>query len=410
MKVVQVTTSSRGGAGIAALRLHKALQGIGIASAFLSRDLSIDFNGNVVQDSFFDYRKPSFWVKIQWKLKLLISPSKQERVQREIDKVKGQLTYEMLSLPFSKKELETHPYLQEADLVNLHMVTGILDYKRFFSLFKKPVVWTLHDMNPFMGLFHYQGDKERNTIIQQLDMEMLHSKKKAISQCVKGALASPSQWLLEEAEVSKVFDHFSERKTIPNSIDLSVFHPEVNTLRKTLNIGPDEKVLLFAAGALHIDRKGFALLKEALSTISFPLTLLTMGKGEVEIPNEAVKVIPLGFKSEPQEIVACYVTADACILPSKEDNLPNIMLEALATGTPVVGYAIGGLKEHIEEGKNGVLAKEVSAKALKEAIEAFFEMSHSFQKETIRTYAEVHFDSKIQAEAYRALYTKVLEP
>ncbi len=406
MKVVQVTTSSRGGAGIAALRLHRALRKAGVSSAFLSKDLSIDFEGNTVEDDFFAHKRASVLSRLGRK----ISPSDKDRIQKTIAGMEPNLSYEMLSLPFSTKELESHPFLKEGDLVNLHMVTSILDYERFFSVYKKPVVWTLHDMNPFMGLFHYNGDREKNNITNTLDQNILEYKQKAISQCTAGALASPSQWLLDLAEASNVFSGFSHKKVIPNSIDLEVFSPTVHSLREDLQIAPNEKVLLFAAGSLHIDRKGFDLLLEALSSITFPLTLLTLGKGEVEVPNEAVKVIPLGFKSEPQEIAACFATANACILPSREDNLPNTMLEAMATGTPVICFANGGMKEHITTGFNGVLANELSGKSLAEAITSFFDTQEGFSPQKIRHYAEERFSPEIQTESYKALYTEVWKP
>ncbi|MFD0777181.1 hypothetical protein ACFQZF_15465 [Flavobacterium myungsuense] len=52
MKVLHVTTSSRGGAGIATLRLHKALIEYGVSSAFLSINQTINFDNEIIKDSF----------------------------------------------------------------------------------------------------------------------------------------------------------------------------------------------------------------------------------------------------------------------------------------------------------------------------------------------------------------------
>ena len=408
MKVVQITTSSKGGAGIASLRLHHALRESGVSSAYLSKDLSINFNGDIVEDEFFSYQKPSFLNRLWIKLQRIFSPSRKQRFMDFFAKEKNHLSYEMISWPFSNKRLEEHRFVQEADLVNLHMVTGVLDYESFFSTIKKPVVWTLHDMNPFSGIFHYQGDEDRNIAVKELNSEIRSIKHNALAACTMAGVVSPSAWLLQTASESKAFDGFLEKQVIANGIDLSVFKPNTGKLRKQLGIGEAEKVLLFAAGSLHLERKGFSILLEALSRITFPLTILTLGKGTVESPNKAVKIIPLGFISEPQEIAACYGASDACILPSLEDNLPNTMLESLATGTPIICFKKGGMKEHVKNNFNGILANEVSEQGLLQAIETFFDNLQKFNPNEIRKYAEENFSMELQSKAYQKIYTKLM--
>ena len=77
MKVVHLTTSSRGGAGIAALRLHEALREVGVVSAFVSTDCTINFEGEKISDSFFEYRRTSFWKRLLRK----ISSAQKDRLQ-----------------------------------------------------------------------------------------------------------------------------------------------------------------------------------------------------------------------------------------------------------------------------------------------------------------------------------------
>nr|MCH9661697.1 glycosyltransferase [Bacteroidota bacterium] len=129
----------------------------------------------------------------------------------------------------------------------------------------------------------------------------------------------------------------------------------------------------------------------------------------IESTNKAVKIIPLGFVSQPEEIASCYATADAFMLPSSEDNLPNTMLESLAVGIPVISFEMGGMKEHITNGFNGELASEISAKSLSMAIERFFSDETSYVRSEIRQYAESQFGLERQARAYQEVYKKVLE-
>ena len=156
-------------------------------------------------------------------------------------------------------------------------------------------------------------------------------------------------------------------------------------------------------------RKGMDLILEAFEKLSIPVTLLTLGKGNMETSNKALKIIPLGFVDDTDEISACYAAVDALLLPSREDNLPNTMLEAFATGTPVISFAIGGMKENITHGVNGVLAEEISGAALTEAIEDLYTNVENYDPKRIRKYAEENFSLHKQAEAYTKVYNNLLK-
>jgi glycosyltransferase involved in cell wall biosynthesis len=405
MKVVQVTTSSKGGAGIAALRLHKALRQQGVRSAFVSRDRTLDFDDNEIEDHFFRYQKPSAFKKVFGKFQGIFNPSPDQKIKQKLVNIDSQMKYEIVTLPFSSFNLETHPLIAEADLVNLHWVGQLLDYWRFFATFKKPIVWTLHDMNPIMGIFHYKEDEQRNPIGKKFNDEVAHIKRKAIENIKTGAIVSPSNWLLEAAKSSSVFDHFQESICIPNGIDLDIFNSMSDrTIRDRYSIKENENVLLFNSATLDNPRKGMDLMLEAVEKLNIPITLLMLGKGNVETSNKAVKIIPLGFMDNAAEISACYAASDALLLPSREDNLPNTMLEAFATGTPVISFATGGMKEHITRGVNGVLAEEISGTALAKAIKDLFNNVGNFDPKEIRNYAEENFSLQKQAGAYTKVY------
>jgi glycosyltransferase involved in cell wall biosynthesis len=410
MKVVQVTTSSKGGAGIAALRLHRALRQQGVRSAYISRDRAINFDDKEIEDPFFRYRKASAFKKVLRKLRAIFNPSQEQKFKQALAGLESGMRYEIITLPFSSFNLETHPLIVEADLVNLHWVGQILDYRRFFTTDKKPIVWTLHDMNPFMGIFHYRGDEAQNSMAKSLNDEVAGIKRKAVEKIKKGAIVSPSNWLLKAANDSGVFDHFLESKCIPNGIDLDIFNSLNNkTVRDRFSISENENVLLFNSATLDNPRKGMDLMLEAFEKLSIPITLLMLGKGNVETSNKAVKIIPLGFMDNADEISACYAASDALLLPSREDNLPNTMLEAFATGTPVISFATGGMKEHITYGANGVLAGEISGAALAKAIEDLFTNVENYDPKKIRNYAEENFSLNKQAKAYTKVYNHLLK-
>lgn len=410
MKIVHVTTSTRGGAGIAAMRLHRALREAGVASAFVSTNVTVNFDGTTVQDSFFDYERPSFLQKLIRKLQTVFGTSYPHKVKSKIKSLSSDLQFEMLTTPFSPYNINDHPIVQQADIVNLHWVGKMVDYPSFFSSNAKPVVWTLHDMNPFKGLFHYLEDEKKNyNVLGAVDVRIKALKAAAIQRVERGAIVSPSNWLLSEAKDSGVFNHFEIMKCIANPVDLEVFKiQKKDALRKERNISNEGLVLLFTAGRIENRRKGMKVLLRALNLVKTPVTLLTLGKGKVMHSNDNITVIPLGFASNPEQMAGFYSMADVFVLPSKEDNLPNTMLEAFASGTPVVSFAIGGMKDHVQENTTGILASEMNARDLATALDRFYENKNNYKPQHVRAYAEANFSFGQQASKYIEVYRQLL--
>ncbi|WP_203293126.1 glycosyltransferase [Luteirhabdus pelagi] len=406
MKVLHINTSPRGGAGIAAMRLQQALLEKEVAAAFISNTKTIDFAGEVMADPFFNYKKAGLGKKIKQKL----MPSADRQVKDKLKALADTLQYETVSTAYAPYTIEKHPLVAQADILHLHWVGGFVDYPSFFKKIKKPIVWTLHDMNPFKGLFHYEEDEKRNEKwVGAVDRQQATLKRKAIQQISKGALVTPSKWMMDKAVKSTVFDHFQEKEVIPNGIDLNLFLPQpTESFRTTHGISPTETVLLYVAGGKTNNRKGAILLQNALAKITTPITLIIVGEVDVQLRNTAVKTIPLGFVKNQASLAVCYAAADAVVLPSREDNLPNVMLEALSCGTPVISFPNGGMKEHIEEGKTGYVATEVSDEALYIAILKFMDTKAVFDEDAIRAYAEEHFSFDQQASSYQKLYKRIL--
>lgn len=411
MKIVHINTSASGGAGIAARRIVQAQLKNGVRAAFVSRSLTIDFDGDEWNDPFFEYVKPPRIDRIAKRIGFIKTPRPElDRAQRKLQSLQKKETFETASIPFSVYKVEEHPLVQEADVVHLHWVGQIIDYPSFFERINKPIVWTLHDMNPFLGLFHYLDDHNANQQhVGTWDSEIVHLKQNAYSFVKKGAIVSPSKWLLDEAKNSGVLHNFGIFKTIPNTLDMSVFKAQEKLqLRHKKRISPDEHVLLFSANALQIPRKGAALLTDALNMLERSVTILTQGKGTIETSNPKVKIIPLGHSSEVHTLVDNYSVADAFILPSLEDNLPNTMLEAMACGLPVISFAIGGMKEHIVPNRSGQLVSPTTPDALAAAIDRFCVGKAVYINRSIRSYAEDNFGERKLVKAYQEVYNRLI--
>ena len=311
--------------------------------------------------------------------------------------------------------------IAEADIINLHWVAGMINFDELPLWSKtKKIVWTLHDMNAFTGGCHYSSGCEKYlsscSSCPQLGSNVDNDLSKGIFQIKQNAynnlkinVVTPSKWLGDEAKNSFLFSKYNV-DIIRYGLPLNVFEP-INKFdaRKWAKISYDSKVILFGADSLTNKRKGFKYLVEALNLIDRNKTknilLLTFGScPDNLIDNSKYQVINLGTISEEKTLAAIYSIADVYVIPSLEDNLPNTILESLACGTPVVGFNVGGIPDMIEHKKNGYLAIYANPVSIAEGIIWILQNSNNHFRDYCRTFAEINFNSKIQAEAYLKLY------
>ena len=173
-------------------------------------------------------------------------------------------------------------------------------------------------------------------------------------------------------------------EVVPYGVDVTRFKPEPgarDAARARLGIPPGAP-LLFAAGRL-VRKKGFEYLIDALPMIEsgVPAHLAIAGAGDLaeELRARATaagvadRVHFLGDLSQ-DAVGGWFAAADAAVAPSVRDDsgnvdgLPNTVLEALASGTPLVSTAAGGIATVVEDGKTGVIVPERDAAALAAAL------------------------------------------
>lgn len=415
MKIVHIATFINGGAGTATYRIHEALLKEGIDSKFICTDIPANYTAREV----YQFPNPNYliWERAWRKFKRILakhfnlrSINYYYRLKQELEKLNTQINAEFTGLPFSAYNILEHPLVKEADIIHLHWVANFLDYPSFFKHNTKPLVWTLHDMNPLLGLYHYEADEERNeTIEEALDNKVKQIKTKALKKASsKLMVISPSQWLNQKAVLSNKFLP-GNCNMIPYPINTEIFSPrDTKDLRKELNIPTENTVFLFVSQSINNYRKGFDLLLEALQKLSNTnISLLIIGYAEnLNLPN--LHCVSLGFINDEEKLSEYYSLADAFILPSREDNLPNVMLEALACGTPVISFNVGGMATVIQNGITGLKADWVTAASLQIELERFLGNKEMFNRNKIRDYAMEQFNEEKIASAYLEVYKNIL--
>jgi len=420
-KIIQLCTLDSGGAGKAALRLNTGLASIGVDSAMIvalkqSQDpaVSVVEQGDSpgLRGENRRYQQDLTTLTNHWGALANGHPGRPQGL-------------EMFSDTRAFYRLDHLEAIRKADIIHFHWITGLLNPEVIPLLRGKKVVWTLHDMNPFTGGCHYAGDCDRyrfscgacpqlgSSLETDLSRDVWGQKNRAYRE-LDLTVVAPSRWMASCASASSLFRGFPVT-VIPNGIPVETFRPlPTSELRKRLNIPEGAKIVLFGADHLINRRKGFAFLLEALRSYvpkaaGTPIYLAVFGKVDPgqEIPS-VHPVLNFGSIANEQDLAALYSLADVFVLPSLEDNLPNTVLEAMACGTPVVGFDTGGIPDMISHKGNGFLARPKDVASLAEGIDwCLFGCDRDLISRACRESVLERHSQQAQSRAYAALYDGV---
>ena len=312
------------------------------------------------------------------------------------------------------------PLRYQPNLIHLHWISdgllSISDLKKWNC----PIVWTMHDLWAATGGCHYPAACDRYLVgcgkcdqlasneLGDLSHKIFKIKKDTYSQ-LNLTVVSPSKWLANMAKGSQILNHV-RIEVIPNGVDLQKFAPiDKNVARKSFGIANNDPIILIGSQALQDSRKGIDLFAEALKLLQFPLVLMVFGEGQTPFQeSEHIRVHTLGSVVNEDELVNAYSAATVYVCPSREDNLPNTVIEALACGTPAVGFRVGGLPEIIDHQSNGWIADPFDVGQLAQGISwvinhpKYSELTHNSRQSAID-----RFDVENTAKQYLKLYSEL---
>jgi len=169
---------------------------------------------------------------------------------------------------------------------------------------------------------------------------------------------------------------------VPNSIILETWQPtesEINFAQNWKNEQVTGKRCLGVFGQLKA-KKGIELLIDSLrkTPLTKQLHLLLIGDTSEELI-ELANTYELSFTHLPfqdrYELMKYYLCCDALVIPSYYDGMPNVMLEAGALGKPIIASAVDGMKDVIEDKKEGFLVRVGSEEDLRKVICDFCALS-----------------------------------
>jgi len=428
MRINQLCSYVGGGAGMAARRLHESLLASGVHSRFwywkLHKDIEID-------DSF---------QEMTWANQKLSGPRRAlERVVTKLRKsifrhqVKrasaGQSSrYEMFSPAYLPNRTPLDHELVQSDILQLHWVSDFIDHKSFFASIPDslPIVWTLHDMNPFSGGCHYSNGCDKYATQCESCPQLANPSQRDLSACsfkikldalhTKNLhIVTPSTWLEREARRSHVFSRATSFQTIHNGLDTEVYSPrERGEVRRKLDIPDDVTVIGFGAHSLGAQRKGFHLLLDALAKLQTKVKVmgLVFGSGSVPDSDGSLPTIrTAGIVNDQRDQSDIYSAFDVVVIPSIEDNLPNIGVEAMACGTPVIAFDTGGIPDYVRPNETGLLARVSDSEGLARQIGWLVDRPEEIRRmgSNSRQLAVREFNASLQVHKYIELYESILQ-
>ena len=404
MKILHINQSDiSGGAAIAGYRLHQGLLAQEIDSKMLV--------GNVKTDS-----------------DRIATVPRKTRIENQLYRFTRYSGLNDINL-FSSFDIPNYKFYQDADILNFHNLhTGYFNYLAISKLTKtKPAIFTLHDMWSFTGHCAYSYDCDRWKIgcgscpypdiypaIRRDSTRIEWKLKNWIYSKSNLTIITLSHWLTEQAKAS-MLSRFPIHH-IPNGIDTDAYQSlDRHLCKAVLDIPQDKRVLLFGADSLKDRRKGGDLLFNALQqlpqSLKAEVLLLTFGNGSEAITAKlGIPTISLGYISSDRLKSLAYSAADLFIFPTRADNLPLVLQESMACGTPMVSFDIGGVPDLVRPMVTGYLAKTEDAKDFCNGIVKLLEDDQLRQtmSDNCRAIALAEYPLELQAERYIKLYKEIL--
>ena len=416
MKVLLVNTSERyGGAAIAASRLMEALKNNGIKPRLLVRDkqtdqisvLSLKHNWMLVWK--FVWERTVIWRANRFKKNNLFA----------------------VDIANTGTDITLLPEFKEADIIHLHWINqGMLSLRNLEKILAsgKPVVWTMHDMWPCTGICHHARECDKyHTHCHHCpflyggggrkDLSYrVFSKKQKLYASHPITFVTCSHWLEEQARRSALLQGQTV-VSIPNPINTNLFRPhDQAAARLKYRLPQDRKLLLFGSVKITDKRKGIdyliascRLLAEQHPELREQLGVVVFGNQSQQLASMLpFQVYPLDFVSNERQMVDIYNAVDLFVTPSLEENLPNTIMEAMACGTPCVGFNVGGIPEMIDHLHNGYVARYRSADDFANGIYWLLNEPdyNSLAEQAARKAASCYSESAI-AKKYIELYNKL---
>lgn len=249
------------------------------------------------------------------------------------------------------------------DAVHLHNLHGHnCNLELLFRYLKEKKIktyWTFHDCWAFTGYCpHYDMHEcgnwktgcgncpQRRKFSWFFDRSHhLFEKKKELYADLDLTVVTPSQWLADQVKQS--FLHKADVKVIHNGIDLTVFRPTQSDFREIHHC--EDKYIVLGVAFGWGKRKGLDVICELSKQLGPRYQIVLVGTDPEVDRQLPPNIISIHRTLNQSELAGIYTAADVFVNPTREEVLGLTNIEALACGTPVITFDVGGSAECIDE-------------------------------------------------------------
>ena len=317
------------------------------------------------------------------------------------------------------------------DIIQGHTLEGdYFDLRSLSELSRKSkVVLTLHNGWMLTGLcHHWLGCEKWKTGCGHCPVIHEHPQfgrdgsrenwkiKKEIYSKSRLYLSTPCQWLMDHVDQSILQTAIVARKVIYNGIDEVIFLPADRFLiRQKLNLPQDSLILLFVGNKTVSNKwKRTDWMFEAIQELSKfvlekKITFVMLGQEGERSKIGNCDLFMVRHLNDPQQVAEYFQAADIYLHAALMDTFPNVVLEAMGCGLPVVATRVGGISEQVLHGVNGFLSEPGNAKEmagyLKQLIES--ESLRMTMGLASRKRVEDHFTKRKMVESYLKWFEEI---
>lgn len=312
--------------------------------------------------------------------------------------------------PFRPQDFSEH---SRPDIYNLHWVAGFLDWPTMLPwLIKRaPVVWTMRDLNPLLGVWHYEPNElERTPSRDRIESQAYNLKKTVLSSIPQDRLwlIASSKWMEERMRNSELFGRFNI-KCIPHGLNVDAFYPIEKSVAKAALGITSRKCVGFIAGDVTDPRKGYAYLRNALDRVSHEheFQIVTVGDMHGLADDGAIH---LGAVRSDRLLNLFYNALDVFVCPSLQEAFGQTVFESMSCGVPVVAFAVGGIPDMVRPNQTGWLSAAGDSQGLAQNLsEALADPAALVTMGAkCREVAEAEYRQSIQASNYAQYFNHVL--
>ena len=404
MKILHINGTNHGGAAIAVERIHESLINKGVESYIylpFKKDLKNIVSTKTIFGEIFNTLKPS--------------------IVRKINKILGNPLNESFSISIFPSNILKVIKEINPEIVNLHWIGNEIISLKNISQISCPIVWTFHDMWPFLGTEHYSNNsryiegyikQNRGLDEKGFDLNRWNWNRKLKYFKKNFTVVSVSDWLLEKAKESYLLKG-KEIEKINVPININEWKPlDKDYAKKIIDLDPSKKIILFGAIDGHRNhRKGFDLLMKSISRLNNKndIQLLTFGKLlDNKFHFDDILIKNYDHISDNLTLRLLYSAADVCLIPSRYESFGQVALESISCGTPCVSFKNTGTNEIIDHKINGYLAKYEDIGDFKDGIDFILNNNSINFYENCISKAKNFSYEKI-SDKYINLYKKILK-